>query len=321
VLDLIAERIVTLKTERGALPRVYQEMAAEIPLAPLQPLPYLHLFLAIAAGLAAPFGLAVVKEQLTRRVSDASSAERVGHLSILGEIAQLPTRNRKGAVLGQRESFAGRVFEESIEALRTNLMLGHVAGSLRTMVVASAATKEGKTSVTAQLAASIARASSSQVLVIDGDLRDPALHSVFQLRREPGVVNVLAGDCTLLEAVIPSRTPGVDVLPAGALRASPHTLMADGRWDSLLKQVPPDYQFVIVDTPPVLAASEALIMARAADAVVLCVMRDVTRLPQLKKATERMVSAGAKIAGLVFNGIPTSHYAQRYGNYYPYLLS
>jgi len=141
------------------------------------------------------------------------------------------------------------------------------------------------------------------------------MHTVFEVPREPGLTEVLSGTARLEETICVTRVEGVDVLPAGVLRGNPHPLFANGRWEHLLAQISAEYRYVIIDTPPVLAASEALVLARGADAVLMCALRDVTRLPQLQKATDRVVATGAKVAGLILNGIPASHYASRYGTY------
>lgn len=315
VLDLISERIVHLQTEQGAPSRVWEMRRAIVPIAAVTNWPYMNMLLAFVVGLCAPFGLAILKEQIAARISDVDVVERQAHLAVLGEIACLPTRRPGTARLGQREQRAVHLFEESVDAMRTNLLLGPHANGLRSLAVTSAVNQEGKTSVVVQLATSIARAYRVRVLIIDGDLRDPGVHNVFEIPGEPGLTNVLAGECSLRDAIAVSWVEGLDVLPAGVLRGSPHALLGNGRWESFFKQIPPQYRYVIIDTPPVLAASEALVLTRGADAVLICAMRDVTRLPQLKKATQRIASTGAKMAGLVLNGIPASHYPSHYGTY------
>lgn len=315
VLDLISERIVQLTTEQGAPNRVWEDRRATVPVTPVQNLPYTNMLLGFVVGLCAPFGLAVLKEQITARVNDVATLERRAHLAVLGEITRLPTKERVKGRLGPREQLARHLFEESIDSLRTNLLLAAEGAALRFLAVTSAVNQEGKTSVSVQLAASIARATRARTLVIDGDLRDPSVHTVFEVPREPGLTEVLSGTARLEDTIAVTRVEGVDVLPAGMLRGNPHPLFANGRWEHLLQQISAEYRYVIIDTPPVLAASEALVLARGADAVLMCALRDVTRLPQLQKATDRVVATGAKVAGLILNGIPASHYASRYGTY------
>jgi capsular exopolysaccharide synthesis family protein len=316
VLEVIAERIVVLSTEQNAPERVVLYQDAELPLAPVQALPYLNLLIAVVGGFFAPFGLAVLKEQLTGRVVDADHAERNAYLTILGEVTALPSRTPRRGRLEHHDNRSMHIFQESIEALRSRLLLSDSADSLRILTVVSAINKEGKTSVAVQLAASIARATQKRVLVIDGDLRDPSVHQVFDVPRMPGLTNVLSGECSIDYAIVATRTELVDVLSAGYLDGNPHRLVEERRWSKLIDSVPPEYRYVIVDTPPVLSASEALVLARRSDAVLVCAMRNVTRLAQLKKATERVVSAGAKVAGMVLSGVPLGQYADRYGSYF-----
>jgi capsular exopolysaccharide synthesis family protein len=185
------------------------------------------------------------------------------------------------------------------------------------LAVTSAANHEGKTSVAVQLAVSIARALGEPTLIIDGDMRSPGIHRVFEIPLQPGLAKVLAGECEIHDAIVQTSTENVSVLPAGELRVNPHTLLANGALESLLHEVASDYRYVIIDTPPVLAASEALILARVSDATLMCAMRDVSRIHQVKKATERVVAAGGRVAGTVLSGVPVGQYIQRYGNY-PY---
>lgn len=317
VLDLISERIVKLKTEQGAPPRVWEMQRAEIPTSPLKPVPYLNMALASLVGLCAPFGIAVFKERLTARVSDAEFVERHSQIPVLGEITRLPSRSAIGGWLRPNEQLALGMFEESMDMLRSSLFVRSHAGPLRVIAVTSAVKEEGKTSVSTQLAVSIARATGQRVLIVDGDMRSPNLHAVFQVPLEPGLVDVLSGKSPIASAIATTATHLVDVLPAGLLKGNPHALLENGRWEKLLELFPAKYRHVIVDTPPVLAAGESLVLSRGADSVLLCALRDVTRVPQLRKAAERVSSAGAKVAGLVLNGVSSRHYVGRYGSY-PY---
>jgi Mrp family chromosome partitioning ATPase len=91
--------------------------------------------------------------------------------------------------------------------------------------------------------------------------------------------------------------------------------LGNGAMATLLKNIPLKYRYVVIDTSPVLAASETLVLTSASDASLVCVMRDVSRIDQLKKTYERLLAAGSKPVGLVINGIPTKSYAYRYGSY------
>jgi Mrp family chromosome partitioning ATPase len=106
----------------------------------------------------------------------------------------------------------------------------------------------------------------------------------------------------------------VFVLPAGFLEGSPHRLL-NGSFADLLQQLRTRYRHIVIDTPPLLPASEALVMARAADATVLCMRRDYSRLDQVQDAHERLEAAKVHVLGGVLNGIPLSHYSRKYTDY------
>jgi capsular exopolysaccharide synthesis family protein len=316
IYKLISGRALQLQTEQSAPPRVSLLERAKEPTAPLEKLPYKWMILATLAGLGLPFGLALVKEQMTRRVTDSEYLEQQTHLTVIGEITRLPSRTSdlrgRVGVSGQR---AIRLFEESMDSLRTHLFLSPELQSARVLAVTSAVDHEGKTSVAAQLAVSIARATHEPTLLIDGDLRSPSVNKVFDLPLEPGLAEVLGGECGFEAAVRTTWVDGLHVISAGKLAGNPHRLFGNGAVKSLLERVPGNYRYVILDTPPVLAAAEAMVLATAADAFLMCAMRDVSRMSQFEKAAERLVSAGGRMAGTVLSGVPTTHYVRRYGEY------
>jgi len=186
---------------------------------------------------------------------------------------------------------------------------------MRVFALTSAANNEGKTTVAVQLAVSCARASGETVLIIDGDMRAPDVHRVLETSAGPGLSEVLSGDCTVEDAIITDWSKRVHILPAGKLRTNPHTLVGNGALPSLLDKVRPSYRYVIIDTPPVLAASESLVFAKAADGSLICTMRDVSRMDQVNLAFERLAAAQGNPVGIVLNGVPSREYSYRYGRY------
>jgi tyrosine-protein kinase Etk/Wzc len=166
------------------------------------------------------------------------------------------------------------------------------------------------------LAVSIASATGRPTLLIDGDMRSPDVHRIFDVDRGPGLSEVLQDECPVEEAIETGFSETLHLLTAGDLNISPHRVLGNNRFGALLKELGGMYDHIIIDTPPILAASEALLMASAADAAILCVRRDFSRLDQVGDAYARLMTAGVKTAGAVLNGIPARHYAYRYGSYY-----
>ena len=316
VYELIAQRVVEVQTEQERRPgssecnrRRWCPRAVEV-------FPYRNMAVVLLVCLGLPFALAVAWERMIGRVTDPTMLERQAKLSVLGEIAHLPVRSPAGhGSASARINRELRLFEESIDSLRTSLTLSTELRDMRILAVTSAANREGKTSVVCQLAVSFARATGKQLLLIDGDMRCPDVHSVFGIDLQPGLAKVLSGDCSLEAAIVPSGNDLVDLLPAGKLEVNPHTLLGNGAWPSLLAQIPSRYRYVLIDTPPVLVASEALVLAKAADATLVCVMRDVSRVDQLRRILARLEAAGSQPVGLVLNGVPTKNYSYRWGDY------
>jgi succinoglycan biosynthesis transport protein ExoP len=317
VFSLIAERVMQLRTEQRAPARVERLQAeAAVPQVPMEQYPWKKIVLAVLASLTLPFGLAVVWERLVRRVTDVEQLEEHSRLGVIGEVARLPVRTRM--VRQSAAEWLARdlgVFEESIDSLRTCLVLSEPLRDMKVLAVTSGGSREGKTSVAVQLAVSLARASGQPTLLIDGDMRSPDVHNVLGVPLGPGLGDVLARKCSLSEAIVTDWSENLHFLPAGKARVSPHKLLGNGVVGALFDEVRASYRYVIVDTPPVLAAGEALVFASAADATLICTMRDRSRLDQVKRTQERLLAAGARPVGIVLNGVPVRRYLYRYGNY------
>ena len=316
ILDRISDRIMALRTERKAPERAEILQIAAAPPAPVEVLPYKKLAMAALGAFCIPFGLAFLWERWVRRISDAGQISTEANLPVLAEVSALPTRSSvAGRLSANRFARERATFEESIDALRVNLMLSPDSRDLRTLVVTSAVSREGKTSLAASLAASLSRSLQQPTLLIDADMRAPDLHEMFDAPLEPGLAGVLGGACDLDDALITGASQNVHFLPAGRLTVSPHLLLHSSRWPSLLSQLSSRYRYVIIDAPPVLAASESLILASTAEATLVCAMRDISRGPQLRSACDRLKNAGARILGTIISGVPTQTWAYKYGGY------
>jgi len=314
VYDQIAQRALTMRTEARAPARVTLLKEAVAPSSPIERFPVMPLGLAAAFSLCLPFGLAILREAVVRRIANTKELEQHAPAPVVAEVVRLPSR-RHSPRTRMGEHMLG-LYEESIDALRTGIWLsdGHV---LSMVAVASAVSGEGKTSTATQLALSLARASGEPTLLVDADLRSPDIHRVFGIDHVPGLVSVLRGDCQLEDAICDGWGDGLHLLPSGRLTGSPHRLIGDGRLEQCWRQLRQRYRFIVVDTPPLLAASEALEIARQADGVLLCAMRDRSRAKQVQAAYRRLLSTGAVPIGAVLNGVSLHRYARAYGSY-PY---
>ncbi|MCC6493248.1 MAG: polysaccharide biosynthesis tyrosine autokinase [Pirellulales bacterium] len=320
VYELIEGRKLALQTEMRAPDRVTLQLAATAPRQPMEPVPYKLLAVACAAAMCCPLGIAVLRELTVKKISTADQLVHEGKQRLLGEVARFPVRPVAAPVRGlnrraQQEMF---VFAESIDSVRTSLMLSEAFSSSTggcVWAIVSAASGEGKTSVATSLAVSFAGATKTPTLIIDADLRAPDAAEVLGVPNRPGLAEVLADKVTLSDAIRRVGETNTYVLPAGRAKGNPHHLVEQGKIEKLLETLRPRFPHIVIDTPPVLAASESLIYAKASDYVVYCALRDVTRARQLKAAVSRLQDAGANLAGALLSGMPVSSYAYVYGIY------
>ena len=317
VFELIASRKIALQTELRAPARIQLAQKASVPLAPIEPLPYKMLFLACTATFCVPFGMAVAREMTVRRISDVEQLSRESGLRVLGEIASLPVRSvavSPGKLSGRlrRDMY---VFAESINSLRTNLSVAEDLRSQQVFVVTSALSGEGKTSVATSLAMSIANAGERRTLLIDADMRSPDVASTLKTKSQPGLFEVLSKKCKLADAIHRVGDSNLYVIPGGRATKSPHHLVSIAESKALLDQLRGKFSTIVVDTPPILGASESLVLAKVADAVLLCTLSDVSRAKQVRIAVERLEHAGVNLAGAVLSGTSLKKYAHTYGYY------
>ncbi len=306
ILGMMQQRLAAIKIERRKGSGLHTVDAAKPPTRPIEPIPVKNMILIGLLGLAAPFGLGLLLELRAKRVGDAETLT-AGNLAAFGEIAKLPTK------VGQ--SKRQRVFEESIDTLRANLMLSKQTKDARTVTVASSMSGEGKSSVSSQLAISLAKACGETVLLVDADLRSPDQHDIFGLEMGAGLAGVMAGEANLADAIDDTLGDLVHVLTAGRMTQSPHRLLSADGMRSLLDNALETYKYVIIDTAPVLSAGETLAVAAQTDATLVCVMRDHSRADAVLRSSRRLEAAGANVVGTVFSGVPSRQYAYRYGDY------
>jgi receptor protein-tyrosine kinase len=313
--EMIHARMLTVSTENDAPERVTLFKEATKPVHPDEMLPWKKIGMGAALAFLFPLGLCVAYEHFFRRVGSRSQIEHgLQELAVVGEVTAIPSRTHQA----RRNRQAARevlLFEESVDSLRTHLSLMETSRECRVIAITSAVSGEGKTSLAAQLAVCIARATKQSTLLIDGDLRSPDIHNIFEIDSPVGLADVLQNNATLNEAIDETFSERLHILPAGRLKTNPHRLLGCNAFSTLIDELRTKYQYIVIDTPPVLPASESLVMASAADAAILCTRRDFSRVSQSQAAYARMQSAGVKVAGAVINGIPIRQYAYQYGNY------
>jgi capsular exopolysaccharide synthesis family protein len=195
-------------------------------------------------------------------------------------------------------------------------LLLHIAQQkkCRVIMISSAVAGEGKTLLSTHLAASLARAG-YRALLIDGDLRRPSLHRIFGMEPSPGFSEALRGEFDIRETVQVGPTGGLWVIPAGQCDTLTMRALAQGGLQPLLERIKPEYDMVIVDSAPILPVADSQLLARETDGVLLSVLRNVSRLPLVFEAFQRLAMYQVELIGAVVHGA----HSQAYANQYPYL--
>ncbi|WP_318152634.1 CpsD/CapB family tyrosine-protein kinase [Paenibacillus terricola] len=192
---------------------------------------------------------------------------------------------------------------EAYRKLRTNLKYSESEKALKVLMVTSAGAKEGKSTTAVNLAAVYAQAG-QRVLLLDCDMRKPTVHQTFALSNRNGLSQVLSGQAEWGDAVQSTRIKNVHALTSGPVPPNPSELLDATRMDRLLEQLREHYDIVLIDTPPVLAVSDAQIMATRCDGVLLVVNARGAKRRETIKAREALLLVKAKIVGVALNGTP-----------------
>lgn len=208
---------------------------------------------------------------------------------------------------------------EAYRTLRTNLLFSAAVQSLHRVVVSSAAPKEGKSTTASNLAAACAQ-QGQRVLLIDCDLRGPTIHTLFGRARAPGVTNVLIGTVALDDALAESGVPNLTILPAGTTPPNPAELLGSAKMVALLDDLSARYDLLVIDTPPLLAASDAAILGRITDGTLMVIRAGQTQRVAVQEAIQQLHTVGARVLGTVLND-PDAEIAKFAPYYYQYYSS
>lgn len=207
---------------------------------------------------------------------------------------------------------------ESYRSLRTAVQFAAIEEPVRKILVASSVPQEGKSTTSTNLAITLAQ-SGARTLLIDCDLRRPTQNSVFGFPREPGLVNCLIGMARLDEAIRPSGIPNLDILSSGSIPPNPSELIGSRRMRELLNDLEKDYDMILIDSPPMGAVTDAMILSTMTDTTILVVRAHKTKMEFLEKSREGLERVNTPLLGVVLNDFDVS---QTYGSasykYYRY---
>lgn len=275
-----------------------------------------------ALGLVLGLVLAFVLEYLDDTIKTVEMVERFLGLPLLGTIPRLFTRSQSAQKKGGGRPVAGgsamtntsgnsRLINhrnprspaaEAYRQLRTNIQFSSLDKELRTLAFTSSLPQEGKSTTLANLAITMAQ-NGNRVIVVDCDLRRPTQHSLFGLKNQVGLTNLMVAPSLDDLNTQETDVPGLYVLPTGPIPPNPSELLGSRRMMEVIHRLSQEADYVLFDTPPVVAVTDAAVLATKVDGVVLVVMANKTKRDVAQRAKAQLEKVGANIVGVVLNNV------------------
>jgi succinoglycan biosynthesis transport protein ExoP len=311
---------------------------ARVPTGPIEPNIPRNLAFAFILGLTSGVGLAFLQEGLDNTVRTSEQAQMISGLPALGMIP-LPARtaregaNPKRLVIATSSKEAVELvaqsrphsqMAESYRALRTSLLLTNLGAPPKVIIVTSALPQEGKTTTSMNTALVLAQ-KGVRVLLIDADLRRPSIHKILGMGPRSGLSNVLTGSATLQQTITRSSIlPNLYILPAGTPPPNPAELLASTNMRDVLEELRGQYDHIVVDTPPTLSVTDAVVLSPRADAIVLVIRSGQTTKQALRRSRDILTQVNAKVSGVLLNAVDLTspdyyyyyEYQSKYSRYY-----
>lgn len=286
---------------------------AQTPSSPSSPVVSRNLVLGLVFGLLLGCATALLRQVLDTRVRSELDVQAITDHAVLGVVPFDPGASAHPVVMHD-DTLSGR--SEAVRRLRTNLQFVQVAEASKSIVITSSIPGEGKTTTALNLAVSLADAG-LRVVLIDADLRRPAVAEYLGLESSVGLTTVLIGRANVQDVVQPWQKTSLDILPAGQIPPNPSELLGSAAMIALLGELSHYYDRIVLDSPPLLPVTDAAVLSRLAGGTLMVVGADHLHRVQLRKSIGSLETVGANIMGLVINKIARQD-AGAYGYGYGY---
>jgi len=295
------------------------------PNAPISGSKKIKAVIGILFGLFLGIGVVVTKELLDKSIKTPEDVKNYLNLSILGVIPtvtfknlDLPDDEKAKSISSQivTHDYSPTPVGEAYRSLRTSLLYSKRYGKIKTLVIGSAAPGEGKSFTAANLAITMAQ-QKSKTLLIDADLRRGVLHNTFDCPKKPGFTNFLSGTATLSNVMYDTYIPNLSLITCGTLIPNPSELLGSDKMKEFIKEVSEDFDFVIFDTPPLMAATDAVILGTLVDGVAVIIRSGMTNRENIKRKLELFETVQTTVVGAVLNcaGVDVAHEGYSYYRY------
>jgi len=333
-------------SEEGKLSNIRIINRATLPEFPVSPKVKMNILIGLLLGLGLGIGAAFLLESLDTKINNLSDVERYVKLPILGTIPDIPLDEKHLTDIEERmgkEKDKGKIQElttiqrqmvarlvphyspkspiaEAYRTFRTNVVSlpAKFPGGGRVFLVTSSGPKEGKSTSSSNLAIALSQMRSKTVL-LDCDMRRPMVHNLFMVSRESGLSRYLTTDeIDIHEIIKPSGMDNLDIITAGHVPPNPSELLSSKKMDDLFAKLREEYDYIIVDSPPIIAVTDALILSKKVDRLVLVIRVNSTEREIIEQAKSLLKNIDVKVAGVVVNGIEVKKYYSGYKYYYYY---
>jgi len=288
---------------------------AERPGQPVSPRRGLDFLLALVGGSLLGCALAFGLEYIDNRIKSPEELKMHLGLPTLGMVPSIPEKALQSGGSPLINSGVPPNFAEALRTVRTNVLFSSADIGGKTIVVTSTGPGEGKTLIASNLAIAFAQAG-QRVLLVDADMRRPRVHDVFSMEQEPGLSNLLVGSSKTSEAVTQTTVQGLWVLGAGRTPPNPPELLSSQRFHDLVVSLRDHFDWVVIDTPPIMAVCDAALIARDATGVIYVVGAEMTNRHTAQSGLEQLERANARLIGAVLNRVDLNRHAYYYSQYY-----
>lgn len=264
---------------------------------PIAPDLRLHLLIGLLAGLLGTATYAVLREVLNTSIRNSTEAQRLLQLPVIGSIPY-DSNARKSPLIVDDQALSVRA--EAYRKVRTNLQFIDAAQTADVILITSAEPQEGKSVTAINLALSLSELG-RRTLIIDADMRKPKASEYLDVDNDIGLSNVLAGQLDATEAIREFGREGMFVLPAGSIPPNPSELLGSFKMQALMESLRPEYDHIVLDTPPILPVTDAVVASGLVDAVVLVVAAGKTARGAVQHAVAALQAVNAPLVGVLIN--------------------
>jgi len=296
-------------SQQGALNILSVVEPANYPYSPVSTSRYLIIALAGLVGFSLGAGAAFLLEYLDRTVKTTSDVERIFNLPVIGYISQIEDDEVNATYV---ERNPDSILAENFRLLRSNIEFFQISNPIKTILITSPNQGNGKTTIASNLALSISQGE-QEIVLVDADLRRPAIHQALKMSKEPGLADVIKNKAEIQGVIRHPKDHTINVITSGTVPPNITEVVGSKRISSILSRLKDSFELVIVDAPP-LIISDAFNLAAKVDAVILVMVPGETTTDQAKIIKEQLDRAEARVLGIVFNKL-SGQTMHSYGDY------